>query len=237
MKILQILLLSAGVVFAQPAAPVTPSPAKPPLPAKAAPKRSEASPQGLSRSQRLLLDLENDLAEARKLYTEPHPKIADLKSQVERARRGLERTRSDSAAAAEQARVAAAQAREAAELARLQADLTRVDNLWRDRGLVSQLNLTPVQVKQMEDIFRQHRLRLIDLNAVLEKEEVRLEPMVAAETLDESKLIAQIDRVAQARAELEKSRGRMLVGIRKVLEPEQWRKLSEMGFPSTSRRE
>lgn len=87
----------------------------------------------------------------------------------------------------------------------------------------------------MEDIFQQHRLKLIDLNAALEKEEVTLEPLVAADTLDEGRLTSQIDRVAQARAELEKSRGRMLVGIRKVLEPEQWRKLSEMGFSVASR--
>ncbi len=87
----------------------------------------------------------------------------------------------------------------------------------------------------MEEIFQQNRLKLIDLNAALEKQEVTLEPLVAAETLNEAKLTAQIDRVAQARAELEKSRGRMLVGIRKVLEPEQWRKLSEMGFSVTSR--
>jgi Spy/CpxP family protein refolding chaperone len=129
--------------------------------------------------------------------------------------------------AAAQAQAAAAQAQAAAEQARLQAGLSRVDNLWRSRGLVSQLNLTPAQVKQMETIFQQYRLKLIDLNSTLEKEELTLEPLVAAEILDEGKLTAQIDRVAQARAELEKSRGRMLVGIRKILQPEQWRKLND----------
>jgi Spy/CpxP family protein refolding chaperone len=126
-----------------------------------------------------------------------------------------------------------------ADLARIQAEIARSgrlpDNWWRNLAVVTTLRLTPAQVRQMEDIFQQHRLKLIDLNASLEKEEVTLEPLVAADTLDEAKLTAQIDRVAQARAELEKSRGRMLVGIRKVLEPEQWRKLSEMGFTVTSR--
>jgi Spy/CpxP family protein refolding chaperone len=83
----------------------------------------------------------------------------------------------------------------------------------------------------MDDIFQQHRLRLIDLNAAVEKEEVTLEPLVADETLDDAKITAQIDRVAQARAELEKANGRMLLGIRKVLTPEQWQRLSPTPRP------
>ena len=79
----------------------------------------------------------------------------------------------------------------------------------------------------MDDVFLQSRLKLIDLNATLEKEEVALEPLVAADSLDESKIAAQIDRVAQARAELEKANGRMLLGIRMVLTPEQWRKVQK----------
>ncbi len=70
-------------------------------------------------------------------------------------------------------------------------------------------------------------LELIDQKAALDKEEATLEPLVEAETLDESKAAAQLDRVAQARAELEKTRGRMLLGIRKQLDMEQWRKLKD----------
>jgi hypothetical protein len=190
----------------------------------------------------MLLDLESQLLEARSRYTDSHPTVVDLKAQAGRLRQQIEDARAQARIVSEQARetaaqarVTAEQARETADQARLQVGLARLDSLWRNRGPVSQLNLTPAQVKQMEDIFQQHRLKLIDLNAALEKEEVRLEPLVAADTLDEAKLIAQIDRVAQARAELEKSRGRMLIGIRKVLEVEQWRKLNEMGFSVTSR--
>ena len=84
----------------------------------------------------------------------------------------------------------------------------------------------------MDDVFQQSRLKLIDLIAALEREEVTLEPLVAAEPLDESRITAQIDRVAQARAELEKANGRMLLGIRKLLTPEQWSKLSQLSAPA-----
>jgi Spy/CpxP family protein refolding chaperone len=97
---------------------------------------------------------------------------------------------------------------------------------WRNAQTAQTLGFTAEQMRKMDEIFQQHRLRLIDLNAALEKEEVTLEPLVADETLDDTKITAQIDRVAQARAELEKANGRMLLGIRKVLTPDQWRKLN-----------
>jgi Spy/CpxP family protein refolding chaperone len=91
--------------------------------------------------------------------------------------------------------------------------------------MVQKLSLTTDQQKKMDDIFQQSRLKLIDLNASLQKEEVVLDPLVAADQPDESRVLAQIDRVAQARAELEKANARMLLGIRRVLNQDQWKKL------------
>lgn len=96
---------------------------------------------------------------------------------------------------------------------------------WHDPRMVQKLALTADQQRKMDDIFQQHRLRLIDLNAALQREEAIMEPLVEAEQPDETKIVAQIDRVAQSRAELEKSNARMLLGIRRVLTPEQWKKL------------
>ena len=96
---------------------------------------------------------------------------------------------------------------------------------WNNPEMVQKLSLTTDQQKRMDDIFQQSRLKLIDLNASLQKEEVVLEPLVAADQPDESRVLAQIDRVAQARAELEKANARMLLGIRRVLNQDQWKKL------------
>jgi Spy/CpxP family protein refolding chaperone len=96
---------------------------------------------------------------------------------------------------------------------------------WRDPNVVQKLALTPDQQKKMDDSFQQHRLKLIDLNATLQKEEAILEPLIGAEQADEAKILAQIDRVVQARAELEKENARMLLGIRRVLNLDQWKKL------------
>ena len=103
---------------------------------------------------------------------------------------------------------------------------------WRNKNNIALLSLTAEQQQKMDDVFQQSRIKLIDLTATLEKEEAILEPLMKAERLDEIKVGMQIDKVADARAELEKVNARMLLGIRIVLTPEQWTKLnsSKLGF-------
>src|SRR5258708_5872080 len=96
---------------------------------------------------------------------------------------------------------------------------------WDDPNFVKRPGLSTGQQKKMDDIFNTNRLKLIDQFAALQKEEAIMEPLVAADPPDENRLLAQIDRVAQARAELEKANARMLLGIRRELTHEQWLKL------------
>jgi Spy/CpxP family protein refolding chaperone len=96
---------------------------------------------------------------------------------------------------------------------------------WTRPQMVQRLGLTGDQIKKMDDTFQQFRLKLIDLNAGVRKEEAIMEPLLGAEQPDESKIVAQIDKVAQARAELEKTNARMLLGIRRLLTLEQWYRL------------
>ena len=96
---------------------------------------------------------------------------------------------------------------------------------WDNPELARQLNLTADQQKKMDEVFQQNRLRLIDLHAALEKEEAILDPLIEAANPDDAKVLPQIDRVAQARAELEKANARLLLGLRHVLTPDQWKML------------
>ena len=96
---------------------------------------------------------------------------------------------------------------------------------WKNPEMVEKLGVTADQQKKMDDIFQQHRLKLIDVTAAVEREQVTLEPLMAADQPDEARIVAQIDKVAQARAELEKANARMLLGIRRIRTPDQWQKL------------
>jgi protein CpxP len=96
---------------------------------------------------------------------------------------------------------------------------------WNDSHAVDKFKLTETQRKAMDDIYQQHRLTLVDLHATLEKAELAMEPMMREDQPDEGKILSQIDRVAQARAELEKANARMLFDIRKQLTPDQWKQI------------
>jgi len=93
---------------------------------------------------------------------------------------------------------------------------------WNNPRVVERLKLTDVQRKEFDDIYMQHREKLIDLRANLQKAELALEPLVSDSQPNEAKILAQIDKVAQARAELEKANAAYLLAIRSKLTAEQW---------------
>jgi periplasmic protein CpxP/Spy len=96
---------------------------------------------------------------------------------------------------------------------------------WNNPDLAQKLGLTEDQQKQMESVFEQNRSGLLDLLAAVRKEEAEMEPLLMADHLDDSRILAQIDRVTQARADLERANGRMLLSMRKVLSSQQWKTL------------
>lgn len=99
---------------------------------------------------------------------------------------------------------------------------------WDNPHLAQKLGLTSDQQKKMNEIFQNHRQKLIELHDNLHRQEAILGPLIAADNPNESKILAQIDVVAQARANLEKEFARMLLGIRRQLKPNQWQKLKAM---------
>jgi len=104
-------------------------------------------------------------------------------------------------------------------------DLRGPGKWWKNSALMTRI----------EKIFQDNRLELIDLHAALDKQEAILDPLIEADQPDESQVIAQIDKVAQARANLEKSNAQMLLAIRRVLTVDQWKKLRDLPGIATTR--
>jgi Spy/CpxP family protein refolding chaperone len=96
---------------------------------------------------------------------------------------------------------------------------------WKNSDVVRELQLSDAQVNQLEQAFLEHRLKLIDLRADVERQEARLQPLIEADQIDEAKVSTQIDAVLAARARLEKQHTMMMLGVRRVLSVEQWKKL------------
>jgi periplasmic protein CpxP/Spy len=96
---------------------------------------------------------------------------------------------------------------------------------WNNPRVIEKLKLTDDQRKQFDQILLEHRESLIDLRANLEKAELKLEPLVRDDQPNETAILAQIDKVAQARAELEKANARYLLALRSKLTPDQWKQV------------
>jgi periplasmic protein CpxP/Spy len=107
---------------------------------------------------------------------------------------------------------------------------------WNNPAVIDRLKLTDDQRKTMDQTLLDHRKDLIDKRGAVEKAELDLEPLVAADQPNESQILGQIDKVAQARAELEKANARFLLAIRAKLSPEQWKELKAWRTERTGER-
>jgi len=98
---------------------------------------------------------------------------------------------------------------------------------WDDPGFVKSLKLRPDQQAKMDAIFEENRSALVSHLQGLQQAEAQMQDLSRSPAPDEAALLAQIDRVAQARAELQKADTRMLLEIRKEMDPDQIKRLDK----------
>ncbi len=98
---------------------------------------------------------------------------------------------------------------------------------WDDKGFAKSIGLDNRQQKRMDEVFGGNRDVLLKLQKSLQHEESQLEKLTRSRELDENQIFQQIDRVTQARGELEKAYAHMLLQIRKEMTPEQASRLDE----------
>lgn len=99
---------------------------------------------------------------------------------------------------------------------------------WNNPRMIDRLKLTDDQRKAMDQILYQHREKLIDLQANLQRAELAMEPLMGADQPDRAAIEAQIDKIVAARADLEKANSLFLLDIRLKLTPDQWKQLKDM---------
>ena len=99
---------------------------------------------------------------------------------------------------------------------------------WKDPQLRQKLQLSDDQVQKIEKIARDQHLLAIDLRAAVEKQETLLRALMDSDSVDKAQVFAQIDKLSEARVQLEKSFVEMLLTIRNALTPEQARKLRDL---------
>jgi len=98
---------------------------------------------------------------------------------------------------------------------------------WDDKGFAKSLKLSPEQQAHMDAIFEQNRGALLSHFEAVHQAEAQMEELSRTPAPDEPALFAQIDRVAQARAELEKATTHYLLQIRKEMDADQIKRLEK----------
>jgi Spy/CpxP family protein refolding chaperone len=99
---------------------------------------------------------------------------------------------------------------------------------WKDSELVQKLHVSDDQVQKIDKIAQAHEIQAIDLRADLEKQDAALRFQMESDPPDEAQVLAQIDKVTQARAKLEKSQVEMVLAVRRVLTAGQARILRDL---------
>jgi Spy/CpxP family protein refolding chaperone len=99
---------------------------------------------------------------------------------------------------------------------------------WQDSEVAKKLQLTDGQISQLDQIFYQHRLRLIDDSAEMEKEDLKLQNLLDADSPDEAQVNSQVDEVLAARGKVEREYTSMNLDTRRVLSLQQWRELKSI---------
>jgi Spy/CpxP family protein refolding chaperone len=94
---------------------------------------------------------------------------------------------------------------------------------WKDPLVVQKLHVNDDQIRKLDKIAQDHEIEAIDLLADLEKQNAIFRFQMQTDAPVESHVLAQLDKVTQARARLEKSQVEMLLAVRRVLTAEQAR--------------
>jgi len=92
---------------------------------------------------------------------------------------------------------------------------------WNDKHFIRQLNLRPEQQTKMDTIFDAHKAALASSLQNLQQQRAQLNSLSQKDLQDENKVLASIDRVVAARADLAKETTQLLTALRKELDPQQ----------------
>ena len=99
---------------------------------------------------------------------------------------------------------------------------------WKDPDIAKELQLTPGDVKQLDKLFVKSRRQMIELKNRVEKEQFEYQNLMESKTLDEAAVNRQLQKLEQARSELNEERSRFVVAVRKILGSDRFQRLQQI---------
>ncbi len=99
---------------------------------------------------------------------------------------------------------------------------------WKHERVVAELKLTPAQIEQIDTVFVEHRKKLVDGKARLEKLLLDFQQISDQVDVNREQTLQLVDQIAQARAEMVRNTILMQLDIRDRLTPEQRNELKRL---------
>ena len=99
---------------------------------------------------------------------------------------------------------------------------------WQNSDIAKKLQLSDDQIGQLDQTFYDHKVKLIDYGAEMEKQDLKLQTLLDADVPNEGQVETQVDQVLAARGKLEREYTLMNLDLRKVLALHQWRQLKSI---------
>jgi len=96
---------------------------------------------------------------------------------------------------------------------------------WDNKRVAKNLGLRTEQKKKMDGIFNANKTTILLRYQSFVQEQSRMEQLPKQAVLDEASLFPEIDRVAQARAELEKANAHLFLLLRQEMDETQIERL------------
>ncbi|PYX98514.1 MAG: hypothetical protein DMG64_08665 [Acidobacteria bacterium] len=96
---------------------------------------------------------------------------------------------------------------------------------WRNSEIAQAINLTDPQKQQLNQIFANHRTKLIQARGDVEIEEGKLSDLLEQDQPDQGAVLQQLSILQQKRNAMENEFTVMSLAFRGVLQPDQWKKL------------
>lgn len=99
---------------------------------------------------------------------------------------------------------------------------------WNNTEVATQLNLTDAEVKILDDMYVNHKRKIIKLYAGVEEEQFELNNLIDSKTLNDEEVLNQSKRLEQARSKLSTERFQFFLDIRKLLGFDRYQQLKSM---------
>lgn len=99
---------------------------------------------------------------------------------------------------------------------------------WQNEDIITQLNLSPEEIKQLDDAYVASRQRMLEYKGRVEAERFKLEELLSRPEIDEAAVREQNRKMESARSDLAAERFDFLLISREVLGYERFQKLTEI---------